>query len=112
MKSRLFVPLTALILLAESPYTVRSLSGVVTDQNARPIREAAVLIENERTLAVRSCITGDHGEFHFSELNPDNDYGVQAEFDGIRSSKKVLSQFDSRHKATMKLVIRLPRRLN
>jgi hypothetical protein len=32
-------------------------------------------------------------------------------FDGIRSRKKTLSQFDSRVKAKMKLVIRIPKRL-
>ena len=84
------------------------LSGTVTDQHARPIPQAAVLIENERTLMVRSYITDDHGEFHFAELSPDTDYDVQAEFDGIRAKKKVLSQFDSRRNPTIKLVIRLP----
>ena|SRR5579863_6394954 len=109
MQFRLFVPLMALILLAGFSDTNRTLSGIVTDQNSRPIKQAAVQIENERTLVVRSYITDDRGEFHFAELSPNIDYELEAQFDGIRSPKKVLSQFDSRHNATMKLVIRLPR---
>jgi hypothetical protein len=88
---------------------LRFLSGVVTDQDARPLPRAAVQIENEKTLQIRSYITGEHGEFHFAELSPDADYDVRAEFDGIRSSKKTLSQFDSRPMPTITLVIRLPR---
>jgi hypothetical protein len=87
----------------------RILRGTVTDQNARPIAHAAVQIENERTLDVRSYISEAHGEFHFAELDPDVDYDVRAQFDGLWSEQKTLSQFDERHHPTMVLVIRLPR---
>jgi hypothetical protein len=87
----------------------RTLRGTVTDQDARPIPHAAVQIENERTLEVRSYISEAHGEFHFAELSPDVDYDLSAEFDGIRSPKKTLSQFDERRDPTMTLVIRLPK---
>jgi hypothetical protein len=105
---RFFVPLLALIPFLGFSQANRTLRGIVTDQNSRPIPEAAVQIENERTLVVRSYITGSHGDFFFSELNVDTDYDLEAEFDGIRSPKKILSQFDSRKNATIKLVIRLP----
>jgi hypothetical protein len=86
----------------------RILSGTVVDQHARPIPQAAVQIENERTLVVRTYITDEKGVFHFAELAPDADYDLRAEFDGIRGPKKILSQFDSRRNPTMKLTIRLP----
>ncbi len=88
---------------------MRTLTGIVTDQNARPIASAAVQIENEKTLQVRSYITEAHGEFHFAELSPDVDYDLEALFDGIRSPKKTLSQFDERLHPTMTLVIHLPK---
>jgi hypothetical protein len=90
---------------SESP---RSLTGIVADEHARPIPDAAVQMENERTLAVRSSITDAHGGFHFAELSPDADYDLQAVFDGIRSPKKTVSQFDSHRPAIVKLIIRLP----
>jgi len=86
----------------------RVLSGTVIDQHAHPIPQAAVQIENEKTMIVRTYITDQHGVFHFAELFPDADYDLRAEFDGIRSPKKTLSQFDSRRNPTMKLTIRLP----
>jgi hypothetical protein len=87
----------------------RTLTGTVTDQDARPIRYAAVQLENERTLEIRSYISEAHGEFHFAELRTDVDYDVTAEFDALRSPKKTLSQFDERHHPTMTLVIHLPK---
>jgi hypothetical protein len=87
----------------------RLLTGVVTDQDGRPIAHAAVQIEDEKTLQVRSYISEANGEFHFAMLSPDVDYEVSAEFDGIRSTKKTLSQFDSRSKPKMTLVIRIPK---
>jgi protocatechuate 3,4-dioxygenase beta subunit len=92
-----------------NPDGMRTLTGIVTDQDARPISQAAVQIENEKTLQVRSYITEAHGEFHFSELSPDADYDLQAVFDNIRSPKKTLSQFDERPHPTMTLVIRIPK---
>jgi hypothetical protein len=88
---------------------MRTLSGVVTDQDGRPIPHAAVQVEDERTLEMRSYITEEDGSFRFALLNKDNDYDVRAVFDGIRSGKKTLSQFDSRVKAKMRLVIRIPK---
>ena len=90
------------------PEAPRTLIGVVTDAHAQPIPEAAVQMEDEKTLAIRSSITDAHGRFHFAELSPDADYDLQAVFDGIRSPKKTVSQFDSRQNATVKLLIRLP----
>ncbi len=87
----------------------RTLSGVVIDQHDKPIPHAAVLVENERTLAIRSYLTDAHGQFRFAELSPDIDYDVRAEFDGIRSRTKVLSQFDGHKSAKIRLVIRISR---
>jgi hypothetical protein len=92
----------------KDPDAPRALSGTVTDEHARPLPEAAVQMEDEKTLAVRSSITNAHGEFHFAELSPDADYDLQAVFDGIRGPKKTVSQFDSRRNATVKLTIHLP----
>jgi hypothetical protein len=118
MLTRVF-PLVLVSLAAFGPQSatprgdgMRTLSGIVTDQDSRPIPQAAVLLENEKTLEVRSYLAEERGEFHFAELNPDVDYDVRAEFDGIRSAKKTLSQFDSRMHPTMTLVIRLPKRLS
>ena len=106
---RLFIAIVAIVGLAGFDSLSRSLSGVVTDQNAKPIPHAAVQLENERTLAIRSYLTDAHGEFHFAELSPDIDYDVRAEFDGIRSKTRVVSQFDGHKAARIRLVIEISR---
>ena len=105
----LFTAIFAVVLLAGFDTLNRTLSGVVTDRNAKPIPHAAVQLENERTLAVRSYLTDEHGEFHFAELSPDIDYDVRAEFDGIRSKTRVVSQFDGHKAARIRLVIEISR---
>jgi hypothetical protein len=106
---RLLAPVAAIVLLGGFDSLTRTVSGAVTDQRGRPIAHAAVQMENERTLAVRSYLTDGRGDFYFADLSPDIDYDLQAQFDGIRSRRKTLSRLDSPRRVPVQLVIRLPR---
>jgi hypothetical protein len=83
--------------------TVRAVQGTVTDSSDKPVNGAVVQLKDMRTLQVRSFITQDNGEYHFSGLKVDNDYQVKAEFSGASSDTKTLSVFDNRRVPVMNL---------
>ena len=86
----------------------RSVSGTVTDQNGNPVKGAIVLIENTALLRIRSYITQNDGEYHFSGLYWDVDYRLKAKCDGAKGPTKTLSQFDSRDSKVINLKVRGP----
>jgi len=84
---------------------VKNVSGTVLDKNDRPLGGAVVYLKNTKTLAVKSFISQDSGEFRFNALSPNVDYEVYAEFNGARSSTKTVSSFDSKTNVTMTLKV-------
>jgi len=76
--------------------STRALQGQVTDTEAKPVVGAVVQLKDMRTLQVRSFITQDGGNFHFSGLKADTDYQVKADYNGASSAARTLSVFDSR----------------
>ena len=83
--------------------TVRNLQGQVTDPDGKPAVGAVVQLKDTRTLQVRSFITQENGEYRFSGLRTDTDYEVKADFNGMSSDNKRLSNFDTRKDATINL---------
>ena len=63
--------LVTLALLLWTPCTSdshwRFVTGLVTDKRGNELAHAAVQLEDEITLSVRSYITADDGRYHFSE---------------------------------------------
>jgi hypothetical protein len=88
--------------------TIRSLQGQVVDAADKPVAGSVVQLKDTRTLAVRSFITQENGEYRFSGLRADTDYEVKAEFNGMSSENKRLSNFDSRKIATINLKLAKP----
>jgi len=84
---------------------VRSLQGQVTDTDDKPAVGAVVQLKETRTLQVRSFITQANGEYRFSGLRADTDYEVKADYNGMSSDTKRLSNFDSRKIANVNLKI-------
>jgi len=83
--------------------TVRTLQGQVNDPDDKPVSGAVVQLKDTRTLQVRSFITQENGEYRFSGLRADTDYEVKADYSGMSSDSKRLSNFDSRKIATVNL---------
>jgi len=83
----------------------RSVEGVVTNQDDSPAPGVVVQLENTKTQQIRSYITQDDGKYRFYELSTEVDYRLKAERrkDGMVSSTKTLSSFDSRKKAIVNL---------
>ena len=83
--------------------TVRSLQGQVVDPDDKPAAGAVVQLKDTRTLQVRSFIAQANGEYRFSGLRADTDYEVKADFNGMTSDNRRLSNFDQRKIATVNL---------
>jgi hypothetical protein len=81
----------------------RSVKGRVEDANGKPVRGAAVQLENMLTLNIRSFITQNGGKYRFSELWSNVDYQLKAEHRGVFGPVKTFSRFDGRKKATIDL---------
>ena len=101
-------------LLAEAPQPAaagdkqpqqRSLSGQVTGHEDTPLPDAVVYLKNTKTLAVRTLITDQNGQYQFHGLTPNLDYEVFAKYKDKQSDTKTLSGYDSRAKATIHLRI-------
>jgi len=84
----------------------RSVEGVVTDGQDKPVAGAVVHVKNSKTLQIRSFITKEQGEYYFHSLSPDVDYELHAESNGVSSPNKTLSSFDSRKKAIINLKLK------
>jgi hypothetical protein len=91
--------------LAAQPST-RTVEGVVLDQHSHPVAHAAVQLENDWTLQIRSYITQADGKYHFAGLDGDYNYQLTAEYDGLRSHVRKLSKFDSSQQPKIDLIIR------
>src|SRR5437016_1815850 len=73
--------------------TERVVNGVVLDTTGAPVPGAVVQLKNMKTLAVRSYITREKGDFVFNALSMDVDWEFKAEFSGHASAPRTVSTF-------------------
>ena len=66
---------------------------------------AIVKLKDQKTLSVRSFITKEDGKYHFYGLSINNDYEVQADFNGMSSKARTLTVYDSRKKPNLDLKV-------
>ncbi len=76
--------------------TLRILQGTVFDHEDKPVVGAVVQLKDVRTLQMRSYISKENGEYHFSSLKIDDDYEVEAKNKSMTSGPKKISIFDNR----------------
>ena len=76
--------------------TQRSVQGVVFDNKDVPVVGAVVQLKDLRSLQMRSYITKEDGEYHFSSLKMDQDYEVEAKNNNLTSGPRKISIFDNR----------------
>ena len=81
----------------------RSVQGVVTSADERPVAGAVVQLKNTKSLQIRSFISQDDGAYYFHGLSPDVDYELTADFQGASSTTKTVSSFDSRKDVILNL---------
>src|SRR4051794_6486507 len=102
--SALFVLVLAIVAPMEGQAT-RTLQGQVVKSGDAPVPGAVVYLKNTKTLAIRTFVSDDKGNYRFASLSPNVDYEVYAEFQGAKSDTKTLSAFDSRPTATINLKV-------
>lgn len=81
----------------------RSVQGVVTGADEKPIAGAVVQLKNSKTLQIRSFLSKDDGSYYFHGLSPDIDYELSARTENASSATRTLSSFDSRKEAIVNL---------
>lgn len=101
----LVVFMSAVFATASDATAARTLQGQVMKGGETPLPGAVVYLKNTKTMAVRSFISDNSGNYRFTSLSPNVDYEVHAEYKGSKSDVKTLSAFDSRATATINLKV-------
>ncbi len=68
--------------------------------------KAVVQLKNTKTLQIRSFITQKDGSYHFAGLGTDVEYQLKADHDGVSTSWKTLSIFNSKKTAVINLEVK------
>jgi hypothetical protein len=89
---------------AQNPGTqLRTVHGQVLDKNDNPVPTSIVYLLNSKTQAVRTYIADANGQYRFSGLDPNVDYEIHAEHNGLTSTVRTVSSFDSRRDIELNL---------
>ena len=83
----------------------RVVQGKVVDKGGAGLKGATVYLKDSHTLAVKSYIATDDGNYRFGQLAPNTDYEVWAESGGKKSGTKNISSFDTRKEFDITLKI-------
>ena len=81
----------------------RLLYGKVLDAQDNPLPDAIVYLTNTRTRAVKTYIVGKDGTYRFPAVSSAIDYEVYAQYKGLKSDVKSVSQFDDRSQVYLDL---------
>ncbi len=86
-------------------FGTRTVQGVVTGEQGRPVEGAAVSLENLATSALRSYLTQADGRYVFHRVNNFQDYRLSARYQGRSGESKTLSRFDTSDPAVVNLKV-------
>jgi Carboxypeptidase regulatory-like domain len=101
----LWVSLAATILSAQGKSELRTVRGTVVDGKEAPIDAAVVYLKNGQTQDVTTHISDNQGLFRFTGLDPNIDYQLHAEKDGLTSNARSISNFETRKELVMTLKV-------
>ncbi len=73
----------------------RTVEGMVLDRAGKPVPGAVVLIEDLKSLQVRSFLVQQDGKYRFHGLSSDANYELRAQFKGEVSGAKTVTVFKS-----------------
>ena len=88
--------------------TTKTVSGAVTDKSENGINGATVTLKNLQTGKTVAIYTGANGQYQFSDLDPHQDYEIQASFKGVSSETRQVNSVDTRRKLVINLTIPPP----
>jgi hypothetical protein len=75
---------------------VRTVHGGVLDKSDNIVNGGVVYLQNKKTQVIRTYISDQDGQYTFSGLDPNVDYDIHAELNGLTSITKTISSFDTR----------------
>lgn len=84
---------------------LRTVRGVVVDKEEIELPGGVVYLKNTKTQTVKTYIAEEKGEYRFSGLDPNVDYEIHAEKEGMTSTKRTVSSFDSRKDIVVNLKV-------
>jgi len=84
---------------------LRTVRGMVSDKEDKPLHNAVVFLKNLRTNTVISHYSDEEGNYRFSGLDPNADYEIYAEFESEKSASRTVSPLDSRKDMTLNLKV-------
>jgi deoxycytidylate deaminase len=82
---------------------VRTVHGGVLDKQDNIVSGGVVYLQNKKTQVIRTYISDDRGQYTFSGLDPNVDYEIHAEMNGLTSTARTISSFDSRKEIVVTL---------
>lgn len=82
---------------------LRTVHGSVVDAQENPVPSSVVYLKDLKTQGVKTYIANDAGEYRFSGLDPNVDYQIHAEHNGLASSVRTISSYDSRRDINLPL---------
>jgi hypothetical protein len=82
---------------------LRTVRGTVVDKAESPVETAVVYLKNARTQDVITHLSDSDGTFRFSGLDLNVDYEIHAEKEGMTSSTRSVSNFDTRKEFVLTL---------
>jgi len=89
---------------------LKVLHGSVIDKSENPVPSSVIYLKNVKSQAVKTYIADESGNYRFSGLDPNVDYEIHAEHDGLTSSTRTVSSFDSRR--DIEVTLKLSKRKN
>jgi hypothetical protein len=81
----------------------RTVEGIVTAADSRPVDGAIVQLNDTRTLQIRSFVTKEDGAYHFAGLSTNDEYELRAARNGASSGTKRLDVYNQRKVAKINL---------
>jgi hypothetical protein len=82
---------------------LRTVRGTVVDNSETPVDTAVVYLKNAHTQDIITHLSDSDGTFRFSGLDLNVDYEIHAEKEGVTSSTRSISNFDTRKEFVLTL---------
>jgi hypothetical protein len=82
---------------------LRTVRGTVVDNSESPVDTAVVYLKNAHTQDITTHLSDSDGTFRFSGLDLNVDYEIHAEKEGVTSSTRSISNFDTRKEFVLTL---------
>lgn len=82
---------------------LRTVRGTVVDNSEIPVDTAVVYLKNAHSQDIITHLSDSDGTFRFSGLDLNVDYEIHAEKEGVTSSTRSISNFDTRKEFVLTL---------